>query len=900
MHIEPRALSAALRPLRAAGSMNLKSTPAPPEISRGSYDAAERELAITPGPISPLDGDAGPGSASVSRTPSDSSISSCSAVSVTASASEHDGTSLFESGGTTSTHHKSEEETGEIITIVSSSNARRPRPLSIDLSPASLPARSDEDWAKDARWLVPPSFPDTPPARPRPKSMSFSDSQPKISRPIHPDLLPLPIIPAPHHFDRQMFPDLTGIPLIAPSRPRIKEHGSRKNSPRQSRVRMSALWEEDESTSSAEPSRASTPAPVSSVEGYVTAGERSATPPLGWPYAGIGADPSPSSASPDAQLHAYAQARPRPSRLRSLSFSNTSAPSLGSPDFPTLAIPAPVPEPSGASSGYTGLTLPHASYTPKIGKPLADGHIDLVRSGRAQSSMATVEVVRGAANSSSAFTKLLRRKRKREGATPAHLRDTLPLPVAFTSHVPPPSFVPAAYVLVQVFAAGLDGLDSMIVQEKADKRSVAATLGKKRGFVPGRSIVGKVMECGFEVNSEVCRRGDWVLGLLDVRKCGALAEFVLVERHRVFRSPAPRERPTSLFPPRKRKHTHTRTLSLPSSVSSSPPSSRAPLTLEELALLPLCGLPAYRAVRTFTDVISSRRNRESPWILILNGHDGPGALAVQMLGKKRARLCVQVPESAMSEPKESSEPSEESSKTPGSSRHDKVVARVRGWGAEEVCVGDPLAVLETFVEEERSFDGVLDTVGGVFVWEASQRLLSFGPNPDSPSTSLDEPSTPESSSEPSSESSKKKNITLPVQFTTLMGDVPSRVIPTAHDNLRSGLRSLRRSTVTSSSSSTSTSRLSGTLGKSRIKRIIGYTWVSVASDVEEGEDVRYTLGAVVEMVGGGAIRPWAGQGEDDERVVPFERAPEVFRRDAVGPRGVLKDGGTCVIKIGGA
>ncbi|KAJ7155362.1 hypothetical protein C8R43DRAFT_999493 [Mycena crocata] len=38
------------------------------------------------------------------------------------------------------------------------------------------------------------------------------------------------------------------------------------------------------------------------------------------------------------------------------------------------------------------------------------------------------------------------------------------------------------------------------------------------GFVPGRAFVGRVLECGWDVRDEVVRRGEWVVGLLDVRK----------------------------------------------------------------------------------------------------------------------------------------------------------------------------------------------------------------------------------------------------------------------------------------------------------------------------------------------------------------------------------------------
>ena len=47
------------------------------------------------------------------------------------------------------------------------------------------------------------------------------------------------------------------------------------------------------------------------------------------------------------------------------------------------------------------------------------------------------------------------------------------------------------------------------------------------------------------------------------------------------------------------------------------------------------------------------------------------------------------------------------------SRREQVEARLRAWGAEDICVGEPLDVLRRFAEEGQSFDAILDTVGGV-------------------------------------------------------------------------------------------------------------------------------------------------------------------------------------------
>ncbi|KAH9938723.1 uncharacterized protein B0H18DRAFT_1112846 [Fomitopsis serialis] len=160
---------------------------------------------------------------------------------------------------------KSDEGHSESITIISAS--RKARALSIDLSPASLQPpvrherrhsqpttslRTDEDWAKDVRWLVPPGSAPTTPSRSKPPPNA--DSPVRIARPLHPDLLPpLPAdalqIPAPHQLERQAFPDLTSV--AGPARPRPivpkEQRNSRHSSNRHSKTRMSALWEEDES-----------------------------------------------------------------------------------------------------------------------------------------------------------------------------------------------------------------------------------------------------------------------------------------------------------------------------------------------------------------------------------------------------------------------------------------------------------------------------------------------------------------------------------------------------------------------------------------------------------------------------------------------------------------------------
>ena len=178
------------------------------------------------------------------------------------------------------------------------------------------------------------------------------------------------------------------------------------------------------------------------------------------------------------------------------------------PQMPTAVSPPPAP-------GYTSLTLPRATYRPQNPwRTLAGGHIDLPRDGRAQHSMVSIEVVRGAASA----TLFRAGFRNRNSGPRSSKKHDLVGALALTSHRPPPSFVPNSHVLVQVHAVGLEGLDRQIVSDRLGKGAT--------GFVPGRGILGRVVECGVEVSTDILRKGEWVIGLLDAKK---------VRRHRSFR-----------------------------------------------------------------------------------------------------------------------------------------------------------------------------------------------------------------------------------------------------------------------------------------------------------------------------------------------------------------------------
>ena len=187
---------------------------------------------------------------------------------------------------------------------------------------------------------------------------------------------------------------------------------------------------------------------------------------------------------------------------------------------------------SRGTTPYTSMTLPRASTLPPAHSTyLASGtgilqrlkvedihKVDLSRGGLASTTMATIEVVKGAAeacNRSGGLTrslslKLTRSKsRSKKGRAPSRLALGMPSPLGFCSHIPPPTSVPSHHVLVQVWAVGLDSRDAAIVLK--DKQNTP-------GFVPGRGFVGRVVEVGWEVREDLVKKGEWVIGLTEVKK----------------------------------------------------------------------------------------------------------------------------------------------------------------------------------------------------------------------------------------------------------------------------------------------------------------------------------------------------------------------------------------------
>ena len=206
--------------------------------------------------------------------------------------------------------------------------------------------------------------------------------------------------------------------------------------------------------------------------------------------------------------------------------------------------------------------------------------------------------------------------------------------------------------------------------------------------------------------------------------------------------------------------------------------------------------------------------------------------------------------------------------------------RLKRWGIEEVCLGEATAVIAMLGERYKAqpeasvIDGVLDTIGGLDIWNAAlQHILSHSPKSPGPEP---DPTVDDS---------------MPPQFTTLVGDDKERTIPSAQDHFKAGFRSMKRA----------------------MNAVCGYTWISVAADIDgEGLDVKDALGGIIKWVEEtrGQVKPFVenkdspistpvdGNFEKQSmgstgRVVVFENAPHVFAEGAKR----LMCGGNVVVKV---
>lgn len=734
-------------------------------------------------------------------------------------------------------------------------------------------------------------------------------------------------------------------------------------------------------------------------------------------------------------------------------------PSSGTRGFTSLVLPraAISPATSGSNSGIgwrpwkTGRRVTAAE---SLGAGLGFGdEIDLTRAGLAQTAMASVEIVRGIASGDVERKESKSRGplfgfgwfskgniKQGKGPVPAES------PLGFTVYRKPPVYVSGSSVLVQVWAVGLDDVDARLVgvhpppspgtpdraEEKNDgKRPVSL------GYIPGRSFVGRILEVGWDIDEHAVKKGEWVIGLNSVQRCGALAEFIVADRHRIHCVPHPYmpDQP-SLVPASSSEAAEDSEGGQRNSLVFPSGDESKGLTVDELALLPLSGVSAYRAVRTLTHItralvksdVTARRRRSQvtsdtdeddavivrsikrgsaekrhdttrPRILILRGHDGPGALALQMLVRAGWSVWVHVPVpfDLPGLPHEFEDIQDEENKRTLEQRRiilERIEKRLREWGADEVLfvpiesssisastprddpsssspslhhpqssssssthsqnispspfsrsstsstlsspylpssthghfsstsqhlhcalpapysyTGLPLTpyqtektsatALFTYLARTRvRFDAIIDTIGGREIWEAGQALLSL-PVHDTARANIEG------------------------QFITLVGDTPDRVVSTASDHFRAGVRALRlgnsKGTLKvhdNAEFSQASVRLSkGKKDRKMKPRRVNYAWVNIMSDVDwEGADVRDSLSAVLAMAVGEGVRPAVGladfpdmskkgkgkmkavfnggDGETPGKVVPFENTPQVFV-----PGGGLEYGGTVVSRI---
>ncbi|KAK4052098.1 hypothetical protein OIV83_002392 [Microbotryomycetes sp. JL201] len=225
--------------------------------------------------------------------------------------------------------------------------------------------------------------------------------------------------------------------------------------------------------------------------------------------------------------------------------------------------------------------------------------------------------------------------------------------LTYSTLQPLPKKVKSDEVMVQVFAAGLDRLDIERTKEMASRQDGF-------GFVPGRAFYGKVLDTGIEI--KLVKRGDLVFGLMPMKKSSTLSEVITVPKDRVTIAP-----------------------------------SASQLTVEQIASLPVTAVPALQAMETICDQLPRGSK-----ILILNAHEGVGALSVQLADYLRPSKDLFVVAHCPITAYEGAE-------------------YCRAAGASHVIVDEPLATLNGLHESE--FDVVIDTIGGRRLYDAARRVL---------------------------------------------------------------------------------------------------------------------------------------------------------------------------------
>ncbi len=172
-------------------------------------------------------------------------------------------------------------------------------------------------------------------------------------------------------------------------------------------------------------------------------------------------------------------------------------------------------------------------------------------------------------------------------------------------------------------------------------------------------------------------------------------------------------------------------------VHRAPSLMHSELNLEQVASLPLSGVPTHRALRTLPSLTRGKK------ALVLNAHDGAGALITQALVAQGVVVTAHVPSGSPPRPTDAalhknsssagSTVGDEQEQDGSSDSHStqteetKIPSfeeRAKLFGAQRVKIGDPVVVIADSKEGE--FDYVLDTIGGRRIWEASGWVLKSG------------------------------------------------------------------------------------------------------------------------------------------------------------------------------
>ena len=202
--------------------------------------------------------------------------------------------------------------------------------------------------------------------------------------------------------------------------------------------------------------------------------------------------------------------------------------------------------------------------------------------------------------------------------------------IVLSSHMAPPRKVSSTHVIVQIIAVAIDGVDRALVHERLQGEPTSSP------FVPGRSFCGRILDCGIDVKK--LRPGDLVFGLQDLRKCGALAEFMTIDQDLVATAPESR------------------------------------LSAEQVAALPATGVMVHQIVQNHCMLLPKGSR-----VLILNAHDNIGLLAMQEASRLGLVIVAQVP--------------------PHTSEG---VSICRANGAAEVVTGEPLWTINVLHESSFS------------------------------------------------------------------------------------------------------------------------------------------------------------------------------------------------------